>query len=142
MTYGLPPSGPYGPPPPVPYGPPSVCPQCGSSTNVHAIQELAALAQMQLDRLYQATMMPPQPPYGRRARLQRTANEQVMQVMKERVETQAREQIAIAQQHPDLRACFTDQVAFLAGGSRVAPLPDLRQITMASADALVATLRG
>ncbi len=181
MTYGLPPSGPYDPPPD--YGPSSVCPQCGSNANVHAIQELAALARMQLDRLQQATMMPPQPRHGSRSRrgdwqdsnsgtygdpaaevagdvagavvvegmrligraigrrVQRTVNEQVMPVMMDRAETQARERIAIAQQHPDLRACFTDQVAFLAGGSRVAPLPDLGQITMASADALVATLR-
>jgi hypothetical protein len=148
MTFGQPPAGPLGPPL-LPGGPDCLCPVCGSNASVHAIQELAALAQLQLDRLHQAALMPPQPPGGRfrligRAigrRVQRTVNEQVMPVMTERVETQARERIAIAQRHPDLRACFADQVAFLAGGSRFVPLPDLGQITMASADALVAQLR-
>ena len=34
-----------------------------------------------------------------------------------------REQIAIAERYPDLRACMNDNVAFLAGGSRAVPVP-------------------
>jgi hypothetical protein len=52
-----------------------------------------------------------------------------------------REQIAIAQQHPDVRACMTDQVIFLAGGSRVLPMPNLGTLTAQQADTLVAQLR-
>jgi hypothetical protein len=51
-----------------------------------------------------------------------------------------RQQIAIAQQHPDIRACMTDSVIFLAGGSRVLPMPNLGTITTQQADSLVAHL--
>jgi hypothetical protein len=59
-------------------------------------------------------------------------------------EARLREQVAIAEQHPDLRACITDQVIFLAGGSQVEPLSsvNLGTVTLAQADALVARLRG
>jgi hypothetical protein len=52
-----------------------------------------------------------------------------------------REQIAIAERHPDLRACLTDQVVFLAGGARVLPMPNLATVTLEQADVLVARLR-
>jgi hypothetical protein len=53
-----------------------------------------------------------------------------------------REQIAIAERYPDLRACLTDDVIFLAGGSRVVPMSGLtRGITLEQADAVVARLR-
>jgi hypothetical protein len=53
-----------------------------------------------------------------------------------------REQIAIAERYPDLRACLTDKVVFLAGGQRTLPMPsDLTGLTMAQADAIVARLR-
>lgn len=52
-----------------------------------------------------------------------------------------RQQIAIAEQHPDIRACMTDHVVFLAGGSRTLPMPNLGTITTQQADTLVAQLR-
>ena len=53
-----------------------------------------------------------------------------------------REQIAIAERYPDLRACLTDNVVFLAGGSRVVPMSSLsRGFTLEQADAVVAQLR-
>jgi hypothetical protein len=52
-----------------------------------------------------------------------------------------REQIPIAQQHPDIRACMIDHIVFLAGGSRALPIPNLGTLTMQQADALVAQLR-
>jgi hypothetical protein len=51
-----------------------------------------------------------------------------------------RQQIAIAQQHPDIRACMTDHVIFLAGGNRTLPMPNLGAITTQQADTLVAQL--
>jgi hypothetical protein len=53
-----------------------------------------------------------------------------------------REQVAIAERHPDVRACLTDNVIFLAGGDRVLPMPRLDTLTAEQADALVAQLRG
>jgi hypothetical protein len=53
-----------------------------------------------------------------------------------------REQVAIAEKYPGLRACLTDQVVFLAGGSRVLPMAGLTgTITLAQADAVVARLQ-
>ena len=56
-------------------------------------------------------------------------------------EEMLRTQIAIAERHPDLRACLTDQVVFMAGGSRVMPMPNLANVTLEQADVLVARLR-
>jgi hypothetical protein len=54
-----------------------------------------------------------------------------------------RERMAIAQRHPDLRACLNDQVVFLAGGTRVLPLASALAVrTVEQSDALVAQLRG
>jgi hypothetical protein len=80
-------------------------------------------------------------------RLKRAFDERVAPAMAARQEGMARqesmllEQIAIAERYPDLRACLQDQVVFLAGGSRVVPMPDLRGLTLAQADAVVAQLR-
>jgi hypothetical protein len=64
-----------------------------------------------------------------------------LEAMAGRQEAMLREQIAIAERHPDLRACLTDQVIFLAGGSRVLPMSNITRLTLAQADALVAQLR-
>jgi len=63
------------------------------------------------------------------------------EAMAGRQEAMLREQIEIAERHPDLRACLTDQVIFLAGGSRVLPMSNIARLTLAQADALVAQLR-
>ena len=48
----------------------------------------------------------------------------------------------VLERHPDLRACLTDQVVFLAGGSRVLPMAGLiGRLTLEQSDALVAQLR-
>ena len=69
--------------------------------------------------------------------------ERVQPAMAARQEAMLREQIAIAERHPELRACLTDQVIFLAGGSRVLPLAGvIGRLTVEQSDALVAQLRG
>ena len=73
-------------------------------------------------------------------RVQRTYDRAVP-VLAAQQETMLRNQIEIAQRHPDLRACLTDQVIFLAGGTRVLPMGNIMQITPDQADAMVATLR-
>jgi hypothetical protein len=58
-------------------------------------------------------------------------------------EQMLRQQIAIAERHPDLRACMTDQVIFLDGGTRTAPFTSATTtMTVEQSDALVAQLRG
>ncbi len=75
-------------------------------------------------------------------RVQRAYNDRVVPAMAARQEATLREQIAIAERHPDLRACLTDQVIFLADGSRVLPMASVaRGITLEQADAVVARLR-
>jgi hypothetical protein len=82
-------------------------------------------------------------------RLKRALDERVapamsarQQQMAGRLEGMLREQVAIAERYPDLRACLTDKVVFLAGGRRTLPMPgDLTGLTMAQADAIVAQLR-
>jgi hypothetical protein len=82
-------------------------------------------------------------------RLKRAYDERVAPAMAARQQAMAgqqeamlRDQIAIAERYPDLRACLNDQVIFLAGGSRVLPMPNLTSgITLEQADALVAQLR-
>jgi hypothetical protein len=76
-------------------------------------------------------------------RMQRAYNERVAPALAARQESAGRTQIEIAQRHPDLRACLTDHVIFLAGGSRVLPMPSLGpSLTVEQADALVNQLRG
>jgi hypothetical protein len=68
--------------------------------------------------------------------------ERVAPTVAAKQEAMLRERIAIAERHPDLRACLTDQVVFLAGGSRVLPMSSVTGgITLEQADALVAQLR-
>jgi len=74
-------------------------------------------------------------------RVQDKLAQQVVPAMAARQEAVLREQIAIAERHPDLRACLTDQVVFMAGGSRVMPMPNLANVTLEQADVLVARLR-
>jgi hypothetical protein len=75
-------------------------------------------------------------------RVQRTVNERVLPALAVKHESIMREQITIAERHPDLRACLTDKVVFLAGGHRVLPMPSLvGGFTVEQSDALVARLR-
>ena len=75
-------------------------------------------------------------------RVKRAYEERVVPAMAAKQEAMLREQIAIAERHPDLRACLNDNVIFLAGGSRVLPMSSLsRGITVEQADAMVAQLR-
>jgi hypothetical protein len=74
-------------------------------------------------------------------RVQDKLAQQVVPAMAAKQEAMLREQIAIAERHPDLRACLTDQVVFLEGGSRALPIPNLATVTLDQADALVASLR-
>ena len=74
-------------------------------------------------------------------RMQRTLNERVQPALAKQ-EAILRERTAIAEKYPDLRACLTDGVVFLAGGSRVLPMAGLTgAITLAQADAVVARLQ-
>jgi hypothetical protein len=81
-------------------------------------------------------------------RVQRTYNERVAPALAAQQQKSGgpqaalREQIAIAERYPELRACLTDKVIFLAGGSRVLPMTGASfMITLPQADALVAQLR-
>lgn len=174
------------------------CPQCGTSAQVHSVQELADLARMRLNQVQQGLQAGPpagQPQGGLRGgweaepqpirggsstgygsadyygrgggissveddiagvvlgeaakfigraigrRMQRTYTERVQPAMAANQEALLRNQIAIAERHPDLRGCMNDQVIFLAGGNRVLPFPNLMTLTIDQADAMVATLR-
>jgi hypothetical protein len=81
---------------------------------------------------------------GRRVgrRVQQAYTERVAPAMAARQDAVLREQVAIAERHPDVRACLTDNIIFLAGGDRVLPMPRLDTLTVEQADALVAQLRG
>lgn len=82
---------------------------------------------------------------GRRIgkKMQTAFNDKVMPAMAARQEDTLRRQVEIAQRHPDLRACMTDQVVFLAGGGRALPMKNVNmQMTVEESDALVAQLRG
>lgn len=74
-------------------------------------------------------------------RVKRVLTERVAPAMAARQQEILREQIALAERHPDLRACLNDHVIFLAGGSRTLPMPNLAGITLQQADAMVAQLR-
>ena len=67
--------------------------------------------------------------------------QRVQPAMTAKREELVRETAAIAERHPGLRACLTDNVVFLAGGSRTVPLDELTgPLSVAQADALVARL--
>ncbi len=77
-------------------------------------------------------------------KMQKVVEQRVTPTINAQAEQKRQEWAAIAQQHPDLRACMRDQVVFLAGGTRVVPLsevPNITTITPAQADAVVARLR-
>jgi hypothetical protein len=75
-------------------------------------------------------------------KVQAAMTDRVLPAMAARQQDVLQTQIAIAERHPDLRACLTDKVIFLAGGSRVLPMPNLaRPLAIDQADALVAQLR-
>jgi hypothetical protein len=75
-------------------------------------------------------------------KVQSTMSEKVMPTIMAKRQEMLQQQIAIAERHPDLRACLTDNVVFLAGGSRVQPMPNLAgPFTVEQSDALVASLR-
>ena len=74
--------------------------------------------------------------------MKRAYDERIVPAMAAKQEARLREQIAIAERHPDLRACLTDQVVFVQGGSRVLPMAGLiGNLTVEQSDALVAQLR-
>ena len=76
-------------------------------------------------------------------KMRQAYNERVAPAMAARQESVLNERVAIAQRHPDLRACLRDQVIFLAGGTRVLPLAGAMRVrTVEQSDALVAQLRG
>jgi len=75
-------------------------------------------------------------------RVKRAYEERVVPAVDAKQDAMLREQIAIAERYPDLRACLTDNVVFLAGGRRVVPMSSLtRGFTLEQADAVVAQLR-
>jgi hypothetical protein len=75
-------------------------------------------------------------------RVQRTYSQQVQPALAAKHEAMLRTQIAIAERHPDLRACLNVQVIFLVGGSRVLPMAGVTgMLTVEQSDALVARLR-
>jgi hypothetical protein len=76
-------------------------------------------------------------------KMQQAFNERVVPAMAARQNAMTGTYAEIAQRHPDLRACLNDHVIFLAGGSRVLPMPSLGPtLTVEQADALVNQLRG
>jgi hypothetical protein len=82
-------------------------------------------------------------------RVQRTVDERVLPALAAQQQAKfrdqeglLRDQIAIAERYPGLRACMTDKVIFLSGGSRVLPFAGANlMVTLQQADALVAQLR-
>jgi hypothetical protein len=75
-------------------------------------------------------------------RMQQAYTDRIVPAMAARGQDMMREQVAIAERYPELRACLTDKVIFLAGGSRVVPMTEMRGgFTLAQADAIVAQLR-
>ena len=76
-------------------------------------------------------------------KMRQAYNERIVPAMAARQEAVVNARTAIAQRHPDLRACLRDQVIFLVGGTRVLPLASAMQVrTVEQSDALVAQLRG
>ncbi|MGH3149819.1 MAG: hypothetical protein ACRDOB_03695 [Streptosporangiaceae bacterium] len=76
-------------------------------------------------------------------KMRQAYNERVVPAMAARQDAVLAGRMAIAQRHPDLRACLNDQVIFLVGGTRVLPLASAMRVqTVEQSDALVAQLRG
>jgi hypothetical protein len=75
-------------------------------------------------------------------KMRQAYTEKIAPAMAARQEAVLNDRVAIAQRHPDLRACLRDQVVFLTGGTRVLPLASAMQVrTVEQSDALVAQLR-
>jgi hypothetical protein len=82
-------------------------------------------------------------------RMKRAFEEKVMPAMEARAaqaqqqwEQTKAEQDAIVERYPELRGCMKDQVVFLDGGYRTAPVSELKMpVTLAQADDVVARLR-
>ena len=62
-------------------------------------------------------------------RVKRAYEERVVPAVSAKQDAMLREQIAIAERYPDLRACLTDNVVFLAGGRRVVPMSSLTRVS-------------
>jgi hypothetical protein len=76
-------------------------------------------------------------------KMRQAYNERVVPALAARQQAAVNERMAIAQRHPDLRACLRDEVVFLVGGTRVLPLVSAMKVrTVEQSDALVAQLRG
>jgi hypothetical protein len=153
--YNRPPQGGYGPPPPPGYqGPPppgytgAARPgqpsQSGQSTRSSDWPGLGDVASSLEDGAADVVLGAAARFVGRAIsrRVQRTVSERVLPALAVKHEAIMREQITIAERHPDLRACLTDKVIFLAEGHRVLPMPSLTGgFTVEQSDALVARLR-
>jgi hypothetical protein len=82
-------------------------------------------------------------------RVQKTIQERVVPAMQAKAaqaqqqwQQSRTDQAAIVAKYPGLRGCMHDQVVFLEGGSRVAPISEIQlPVTLAQADALVDRLR-
>src|ERR1700722_13702271 len=76
-------------------------------------------------------------------KMRQAYNERIVPAMAARQEAVLNERAAIAQRHPDLRACLRDQVVFLVGGTRFLPLGSSNAVAAGQeAGAPVAQLRG
>jgi hypothetical protein len=76
-------------------------------------------------------------------RVRQVVEDQVVPAMTARMDAALSGRAAIAQRHPELRACLTDGVVFVAGGTRVLPLASALAVrTAEQSDALVAQLTG
>ena len=68
-------------------------------------------------------------------RVKRAYEERVVPAVSAKQDAMLREQIAIAERYPELRACLTNNVVFLAGGNRVVPMSSLsRGFTLEQAE--------
>jgi hypothetical protein len=74
-------------------------------------------------------------------KVMKTVNDRVLPTIAANKGVLLRNQIAIAEKYPGICACLTDHAVFLAGGSRVVPMPNLSTLTVEQADAMVAQLR-
>jgi hypothetical protein len=74
-------------------------------------------------------------------KVMKTVNDRVLPTIAASKGDVLRDQVAIAEKYPEICACLTDHAVFLAGGSRVLPMPNLGTLTLPQADAMVAQLR-
>jgi hypothetical protein len=78
-------------------------------------------------------------------KVKRYVRDRLIPAAESNLENRRRQQVELAERHPDLRVCAVDQVAFGAGGSRVLPVTRLLARRPGDVDAamnaLVAELR-